>query len=55
MNLFLPVCCVCVVGVCVSGGEQELVKTFTSWQVLASWQVLEGGVGGGAVLGDVLC
>ena len=24
----------------------ELVKTFTSWQVLASWQVLGGGVGG---------
>ena len=26
--------------VCVSGGKQWLVKTFTSWQVLASWQVL---------------
>ena len=36
--------CPCVVcpggGVCVLGGKQELVKTFTTWQVLASWQVL---------------
>ena len=29
------VCVVLVVGVC--GGEQMLVKTFTGWQVLASW------------------
>ena len=32
---------------CVPGGEQELVKIFTSWQVLASWQVL------GAVFGEL--
>ena len=38
----------CVVGVCVpggGGGEQGLVKTFTTWQVLGCWQVLDG-VGG---------
>ena len=42
--------CPCVVrpgGVC-SEEPMVLVKTFTSWQVLASWQVL------GAVLGVLL-
>ena len=51
--------CVCPAGVC--GGEQELVKIFTAWQILASlentgkpgkywqaWKIL------GAVLGDIL-
>ena len=28
-------------GVCVPGGSRTLVKTFTSWQELVSWQVLE--------------
>ena len=36
-----PARVVCVVGVCVSGGEQELVKIFTDRQMMASWQVLE--------------
>ena len=33
----------------VLGGEQEFVKTFTSWQLVASWWVLDGlpsGAGG---------
>ena len=48
MGIFSCPCCVCHgVGVCVSGGEQELVKTFTGWQVLECWQEME------AVLGDM--
>lgn len=34
-------CVCCPAGVCVSGGEQGLVKTFTDRQMMASWQVLE--------------
>ena len=36
-NLFLPAC---VVRLVCPRGKQGLVKTFTSWQVLASWQEL---------------
>ena len=51
-------------GVCVSGGEQELVKTFTAWKILASLENTGSGTGGcsllritavsGAVQGDIL-
>ena len=39
MGIFSCPCCVCPAGVC-SRREQKLVKTFTTWQILASWQVL---------------
>ena len=46
MGIFSCPCCVVrLVGV--FGGKQGLVKTFTAWKILASWQVL------GAVLGDM--
>ena len=35
-----PARVVCVSGWCVLGGQQRLVKTFTGWQKLASWQEL---------------
>ena len=46
LGIFSCPCCVCVPGVCVSGGEQTLVKTFTSWQVLASLASAGSGAGG---------
>ena len=49
-----PVRVVCALVVaCVPGGEQGFVKTFTSWQVLASLASTGSGVGGGVVLGDM--
>ena len=40
LGIFSCPCVVWVLSVCVLGGEQWLVKTFTSWQVLGCWQVL---------------
>ena len=45
MGIFSCPCCVCCpAGVC--GGEQELVKTFTSWKILASLENTGSGTGG---------
>ena len=53
-NLFLPVCCVDLVVVCVfpvgSSGLLKLSQPGKYWQ---AWYLLESGVGGGAVLGDM--
>ena len=55
-----PARVVCVLsGWCVPGGSKGLLKlsqggrNWQAWYLLASWQVL-GGIGGRAVLGDVL-
>ena len=48
-----PACVVLPAGGVCPWGKQGLVKTFTTWQVLASWQVL-GAVSGEAVLGVLL-
>ena len=47
-NLFLPVLCACVVGVCVAGsrGLLKLSQVGRSWQAGKSWMVSEAGAGG---------
>lgn len=55
MGIFSCPCCVCVVGVCVSGGSRGLLKLsqlgsyWQAWKILASLENTGSGVGGGAV------